>query len=231
MAQPPPPSRNTAPRPTPDRKALAKVGESVRARLARDPSVYRVPVDQAEIFAIGDFLDARECARLIALTNDVARPSDLTRDIEGDYRTSYSGDVDRADPVVRTVERRLYDLLGIDASWGEAIQGQRYHPGQQFKQHCDWFDTQQPYWDKEAACGGQRSWTGMVYLNTVEEGGVTEFTRIGVTIPPQAGALLLWNNNLPDGTVNWNTMHAALPVVRGVKYVITKWFRSRRWGL
>lgn len=224
-------SRNLPVRQTPDRKALARIGESVRARLARDPSVYRVPVDRAEIFAVGDFLDARECARLIEMIDDVARPSDLTRDIEGDYRTSYSGDVDRADPVVRAVERRFYDLLGIDDSWGETIQGQRYHRGQQFKEHCDWFDTDQSYWARESATGGQRSWTGMVYLNTVEEGGVTEFTRLGVTIPPQAGALLLWNNNLPDGTVNWDTMHAALPVVHGVKYVITKWFRSRRWGM
>lgn len=231
MPQAPSSIPDPAHRPTPDRKALAQVGRSVRARLAGDPSVYRVPVESAEIYAIADFLDPRECARLIALIDDVARPSDLTRDIEGDYRTSYSGDVDPTDPIVRTVERRLYDLLGIDATWGETIQGQRYHPGQQFKQHCDWFDTSHSYWTKEAATGGQRTWTGMVYLNTVEEGGVTEFSRIGVTIPPQAGALLLWNNNLADGTVNWNTMHAALPVVRGVKYVITKWFRSRRWGM
>jgi prolyl 4-hydroxylase len=217
-------------RPAPDRKALARVGEQVRSRLARDPSVYRVPVDRAEIFAVADLLDARECMHLMQLIDAVARPSELTRDSENDYRTSYSGDVDRDDPVVRAVERRLYDLVGIDASWGETIQGQRYQPGQQFKEHCDWFDTDAAYWKEMAAVGGQRSWTGMVYLNTVEEGGVTEFTRLGVTIPPQAGALLLWNNNLPDGRENWDTMHAALPVVRGVKYVITKWFRSRRWG-
>lgn len=230
MAQARPTERSPDARPTPDRKALAATGESVRTRLGSDPSIYRVPVEQAEIFAVADFLDARECAHMIALIDQVARPSELTRDIEDDYRTSYSGDVDRTDPVVRAIERRLYDLIGIDASWGETIQGQRYHPGQQFKEHCDWFDTTQPYWKTEAALGGQRSWTGMVYLNTVEQGGVTEFTRIGVTIPPQAGVLLLWNNNRPDGTVNWDTMHAALPVEAGVKYVITKWFRARRWG-
>lgn len=217
-------------RPTPDRTALAAIGRSVRARLAADPGAYKVPVDQAEIYAVADFLDERECAHLIGLIDQVARPSELTRDLDEDYRTSYSGDVDRADPVVRAVERRLYDLLGIDASWGETIQGQRYTAGQQFKEHCDWFDTTQPYWKQEAAVGGQRSWTGMVYLNTVEAGGITEFVRIGVTIPPQQGVLLLWNNNLADGAVNWDTMHAALPVESGVKYVITKWFRARRWG-
>ncbi|MBB4859044.1 prolyl 4-hydroxylase [Novosphingobium chloroacetimidivorans] len=217
-------------RPAPDRRALAAIGDKVRARLAADPTVYRVPVERAEIFAVGDFLDAHECEHVMRLIDEVARPSDITRDAEPDFRTSYSGDVPQSDPVVRAVERRLYDLLGIDLAWGETVQGQRYTVGQQFKEHCDWFDTTQGYWRAEGQLGGQRSWTAMVYLNTVEAGGVTEFTRLGVTIPPQAGALLLWNNNRPDGRVNWDTLHAALPVERGVKYVITKWFRSRRWG-
>lgn len=211
------------------RSALADVGERVRLRLANDPSAYRVPIERAEIFAIGDFLDARECAHLVSLIDAVARPSDLVHDGSFEnYRTSYSGDIDQADPVVRAIERRLYDLLGIDLAWGETIQGQRYHPGQEFKEHCDWFDANQRYWREEDRRGGQRSWTAMAYLNDVEEGGTTAFTRLGVTIPPQKGALLVWNNNLPDGTVNWDTMHAGLPVERGVKYVITKWFRARR---
>lgn len=227
MARPPSP-----PAPNHDRKPLAAIGESVRRRLANDPGVYRVPVEAAEIFAVADFLDPGECAHVIGMIDKVARPSDLHSDDPSyrNYRTSYSGDVDRNDAVIRAVERRLSDLMGIDLSWGETVQGQRYHPGQEFREHCDWFDVIQPYWQEEYRRGGQRSWTAMVYLNTVEDGGVTEFTRLGVTIPPQQGALLVWNNNLPDGTPNWDTMHAALPVVRGAKYVITKWFRGRRWG-
>ena len=64
----------------------------------------------------------------------------------------------------------------------------------------------------------------------VEEGGVTEFPRIGVSVPPEEGALMIWNNALPDGRPNPDTLHAALPVVRGVKYVVTKWFRTRPWS-
>jgi len=199
--------------------------------LARDPSAYRVPVDRAEIFAFGGFLDAHECAHVRGLIDAVARPSELVHDGRYEaYRTSYSGDVDQADPIIRLVERRLADLIGIDLRWGENVQGQRYYPGQQFKEHCDWFDTRSAYWQDELRKGGQRSWTAMVYLNDVEEGGTTDFVRLGVSIPPQQGALLLWNNNLPDGTPNYDTLHAALPVIRGEKYVITKWFRARPWG-
>lgn len=213
-----------------DRPALARVGTSVRARLAADPTVYRVPVDQAEIFAVSDFLSADECTHLIGMIDRVARPSDLFEETYQEaYRTSYSGDVDRTDSFVRMIERRLSDLLGLDPSWGEQFQGQRYHPGQEFKQHCDWFDTGARYWPSEIKRGGQRSWTAMAYLNDVDEGGVTEFTRIGATVTPERGLLLVWNNATPDGLPNHDTMHAACPVIKGAKYVVTKWFRTREW--
>jgi prolyl 4-hydroxylase len=203
----------------------------VRKRLSLDPAGHRVDVDRAEIYAIGQFLSPEECAHLIAMIDRVAKPSS-TYDPENQnrYRTSFSGDVDSSDSFVRMIERRLCDLLGIDMSWGETVQGQRYHPGQEFKAHYDWFDTKARYWPDEVARGGQRSWTAMVYLNDVDEGGATAFSRLGISVQPQAGALLVWNNALPDGTPNPDVLHAALPVETGVKYVITKWFRTRPWG-
>lgn len=219
----------------PDARALAETGKLVRERLKNDPAAYRVPVEGAEIYAFGDFLDAVECDRLIAIIDDVAQPSQLLQDsvvsaYPADYRTSYSGDVDPEDSFVRQIERRICDLVGLEPSWGETVQGQRYYPGQEFRKHCDFFDTNGDYWADEASRGGQRSWTAMVYLNDVEAGGLTDFVNLGVTIPPQRGALLLWNNANLDGTPNHATMHAAQPVERGVKYVITKWFRTRPWG-
>jgi len=71
------------------------------------------------------------------------------------------------------------------------VQGQRYAPGQEFQAHYDWFDTAAAYWPKEIERGGQRSWTAMAYLNDIPEGGATVFERIGVSVQPQAGALLV----------------------------------------
>lgn len=214
-----------------DKAALARVGDTVRRRLAADPTVYRVPVEPAEIFAVSDFLSSGECTHLIATIDHAARPSELFEEVYREaYRTSYSGDVDPDDSFVRMIERRLSDLLGIEPSWGERMQGQRYHPGQEFKEHCDWFDTATGYWRREIERGGQRSWTAMAYLNDVEDGGITEFPRLGVRITPERGLLLVWNNATPDGRPNTETLHAALPVVKGVKYIVTKWFRTRPWS-
>ncbi len=203
----------------------------MRARLDADPSVYRVPVEKAELFAAVDFLSPAECVRLIAMIDQAARPSPTFENEENQqYRTSYSADIDRSDSFVQMIERRMCDLLGLGESWGETIQGQRYMPGQEFKGHYDWFNTQASYWPTEVKRGGQRCWTAMIYLNDVEEGGDTHFTRLGISVPPQAGMLLAWNNALPDGTQNPDAMHAGYPVICGTKYIVTKWFRTRKWS-
>lgn len=213
-----------------DQAALAEIGASVRARLAGDPAIYTVPTDKAEIFAIGDFLNADECERLRIMIDEVARPSSLHEvDYASGFRTSFSGDLDPDDSFVRGIARRIDDVLGIDPTFGEPIQGQRYLPGQQFKPHNDWFYTSEKYWALEKARGGQRSWTAMAYLNEVEEGGDTHFTHVGMKIQPKPGVLMIWNNAHRDGTPNVDTMHAGSPVVSGAKYVITRWYRTREW--
>ena len=231
MTAPSQPSSTPRPAPIADRGALSRVGAMVRKRLEADPVVYKIPAEQAEIYAVANFLDAAECARFIAIVDRVAKPSRaFDVDYAQNYRTSYSGDVDPADPFVKMIERRISDLLGLPPACGETVQGQRYLPGQEFKPHNDWFYTNADYWAIERKRGGQRSWTAMAYLNAVEEGGATDFPTIGLSIPPQAGALLIWNNARADGTVNDATLHAGTPVVKGVKYVITKWYRTRKWG-
>ncbi|HBI21861.1 MAG TPA: 2OG-Fe(II) oxygenase [Legionella sp.] len=213
----------------PETAALKAQGESVTARLAADPAAYRLPVDGLVIFGIADFFSATECQRLMATVDAVAKPSAVfggTGASQG--RTSFSGDVDPQDPFIQMLQRRIDDLLGINSRFGETIQGQRYQPGQEFRAHYDWFDTGGEYWEEENRAG-QRTWTAMAYLNAVEEGGSTDFPKINLSVPPQPGALLVWNNMSPDGTPNRNALHAGTPVKRGVKYVLTKWYRARPW--
>ncbi|MCL6249491.1 2OG-Fe(II) oxygenase [Altererythrobacter sp. KTW20L] len=213
-----------------DQPALRKVGNTVRERLAANPAVWKVPTDKAEVFAVADFMNAEECARMIAMIDEVARPSTVfDLQYKDGYRTSYSGDVDPHHPFIRMLDRRIDDLMGIEPTFGETIQGQRYMPGQEFKPHHDWFHPNTSYWEIETARGGQRAWTAMVYLNDVDEGGTTDFTDLGMAIEPKAGVLLLWNNTDAQGLPNHATIHAGRPVVRGAKYVITKWYRAKPW--
>jgi prolyl 4-hydroxylase len=210
---------------------------SERARQAREVAArlqaaggQRAPIEAAEIYLFDKYLDDTDCATLIRLIDVDRRPSTLlspTDDTE--FRNSDSCDLDRWSAEVRPIDERIARLLGAPLEHGETIQGQRYAPGQQFKAHCDYFHEGEAYWPAMQVSGGQRTWTAMAFLSDVEEGGATWFPRAGIRIAPKKGLLVVWNNMLPDGTPNPDTLHEGMRVIEGTKYIITKWFRERPW--
>lgn len=215
----------------PDKGPLARLGIMVRTRLAANPAVRAVASGKAELFQLPGFMTPAECAEMCALIDADAKPSPVFAEKAGkSRRTSYSGDFDPWDPFVLAIQRRIDELLGIPGEYGETIQGQRYQVGQEFPLHFDWFRTDAPYWPRQQETGGQRSWTAMVFLNDVEGGGKTDFPALGVAVEPERGALLAWNNATPEGYSNEWTVHSGMPVTEGVKYIVTRWYRTRKWG-
>ncbi|BDI60782.1 prolyl hydroxylase family protein [Qipengyuania nanhaisediminis] len=204
--------------------------ESVGERLAGNARIQRLPYPGIELFQYRDFIDARACRDFIAMIDADRRPSTIA-DPNGDdyFRTSETCDLDPAHPAVEAVEQAFFALGGIDPAFGEPLQGQRYDVGQEFKPHTDYFQPDGADYDKYCAVSGQRTWTFMVYLNAVEAGGATRFKRIGKTFQPETGKLVCWNNRLPDGGVNPATIHHGMKVRKGVKYIITKWYREKEW--
>ena len=213
----------------PDRERLRKIGLKVRRRLAANPQVQRIASDRAELWAMPRFLDPVECGRLIVMIDRVAQPSTtyLNKYSDG-VRTSFSGNFDPRDPFIVNLNHRLDALLGLDSSHAEAVEGQRYAAGQEFKPHIDWFQESSPAWAMEKDFGGQRSYTVMAYLNPVEGGGETDFPLLDLAVQPLQGLLLVWNNADEDGVPNPYTLHAGNKVTRGFKYVFTRWYRSRK---
>lgn len=207
-----------------------RVGGEVATRLDRDPRAQRVETDHAQVYWIADFLTPDQCAALIQLIDTNRRPS-TTLSVEGQegFRTSESCDMDRWSPKVRPIDEAIADLLGVPHENGETMQGQRYAPGQQFKAHHDYFHADQPYYQGVTRDGGQRTWTAMIFLNAVTEGGATWFPQAGFRVEPAPGLLLAWNNMKPGGEPNVSTLHEGMAVVRGTKYIVTKWFREGRW--
>jgi prolyl 4-hydroxylase len=211
-------------------KPRAEIGSAVAARLAANPAVTHIPIDGVQFFHHEQFLDPDQCDRLIALIDIGRRPSTLLSDRAGvGFRTSDSCDMDRWSPEVRPIDESIAELLGLDPRCGETMQGQRYDIGQQFRAHHDYFHEAEKYWADMERCGGQRTWTAMIYLNDVAEGGATWFPQAGIRVSPKRGLLLAWNNMKADGSPNERTLHEGMPVVEGVKYIVTKWFREGFW--
>lgn len=204
---------------------------AVEARVLAHGGVQRVPSAKLTLFVRRALLPPDLCAALIDRIDRVRRPSTIA-DSNGDptYRTSETGDLDAADPVVIAAEALLAGLTGLDPAHGEPLQGQRYAIGQEFKGHTDYFEPKGlDYWD-HCMIAGNRTWTVMAYLNVPEAGGSTRFKAVDKTIQPETGKVVAWNNRRPDGSLNPATIHHGMKVRAGVKYVITKWYRERPWG-
>ncbi|MEN7538394.1 2OG-Fe(II) oxygenase [Aurantiacibacter flavus] len=218
--------------PKEDPAKLALIGAQVRARLRADTRAEDLGGDKADMFLLRDFFTADECVRLVRIIDKKIGPSTLFEGTQRDgFRTSSTHHFDAGDPATRELEKRIDAATGIPHQHAETTQGQRYEAGQQFKHHYDYFFASEPYWQQERRRGGQRTWTAMLFLNDVEEGGETDWPELGLSVKPEAGALLAWNNMARDGTPNRNTLHAGTPVVKGVKYVITQWYRQDPWTL
>jgi prolyl 4-hydroxylase len=216
--------------PNNDPAKLARIGAHVTKRLNANPLVQQVEHPDAQLYVYQGFLSAKDCKTLIAKIDADAVPSTLYKGTEqAGFRTSFSCHLNRWDPFVAKIETRMSDVLGIDNEFAETMQGQRYQVGQEFKAHHDFFHPNQSYWTQEGPRGGQRSWTAMIFLNEPKEGGTTEFPHLGLGVRPQAGMMLMWNNAQPDGTLNYKTLHTGTPVTKGVKHIITKWYRQNNW--
>ncbi|MGC5196975.1 prolyl hydroxylase family protein [Aphanothece microscopica] len=200
--------------------------EAPLTRPEHRPRAWRLDTPLAQVYEVPDLLSPNDCEALMAAIDGQLMPSTVTRG-DSHYRTSRTCHLRGSDLAVR-VDQLLADLLGVDASFSEPLQGQRYDPGQYFKEHTDWFAPGTEEFATHSNPGGQRTWTVMIYLNTVARGGQTCFKRLGRCFTPVQGLALAWNNLMADGTPNPFTLHEAMPVLEGSKWVITKWFRAEQ---
>ena len=197
-------------------------------------AVKRLPFPFTQIYTIDNFLTVVECKDLINISDKILRPSTVAD--YGDtsavtkYRTSKTADLHYFNsPFLNYIDNKIADLMGFYPFLGEILQAQKYAPGQYYKEHCDYFCPLAKEFKTYTEWMGQRTWTVMVYLNDVEEGGETYFKHLKLKIKPTAGKAVIWNNLYSSGIPNPKTLHEALAPVSGDKYVITKWWRS--WPL
>ena len=176
------------------------------------------------VYIIDDFLDKEECRMIIDEFQGTYIKSPLTRHDPNDqnFRTSMSTFFKDDTNNQKYITNKILKTINLKSKCSERAQIQHYKIGNEFKSHWDWFD---PKLEKEYYDKGQRTWTFMVYLNDVDEGGETYFNRLDLSITPKLGRAVVWANLNSNGEVDYDTQHAGTPIKQGEKYIITKWFK------
>ena len=208
---------------------------------AKDPVAYgQMPSLQVEvlswsprIFVFRNFLSDEECDYLKAyaepyLTRSTVVDNDSPEPLIIEGRTSegmFFPD-QHGDPIITAIEDRISLLTMISKKNGENIQVLRYQEGGQYLPHYDWFDANTMGGVYHMLRGGQRVASFLMYLNTPEEGGETIFPYLNIKCRPQKGTALLFYDCKLDGTVHQFTFHGGAPVIKGQKWLATKWFRQ-----
>lgn len=192
-----------------------------------------------------NFATAEQCESIIEMAKPRLEPSTLAlrkgetvQSTQG-IRTSsgmfiYASMDDSG--VLDAVEEKIARVTMIPRSHGEAFNILRYENGQKYDSHYDAFDSE-VYGPQKS----QRVATFLLYLSTVEEGGDTAFPMEngfndsenydfqkcnGLRLRPRQGDGLLFYSLHPNTSIDVASLHESCPVIKGEKWVATKWIRD-----
>ena len=185
---------------------------------------------QPRVIVFGGFLSDEECEGLIALSHPRLLRSETVDTQTGGSevnaaRTSDGMFFERGEaPLIAHIEQRIAALLNWPLERGEGLQILRYRPGAEYRPHHDYFDPSQPGTAPVLKRGGQRVGTLLMYLNTPECGGATVFPDAGLEVMPVRGQAVFFSYDRPHPVTR--TLHGGAPVLRGEKWVATKWLRE-----
>ena len=200
-----------------------------RTNLDRDVQVM-FSLDHPRVVLFQNFLSAAECDELIRLSRNRMQASHVIDMDSGNTRadagrTSSGTAFTRGEsPLIERIERRIEALLQWPYERGEALQILRYEVGQEYKPHYDYVDPTQPGAAPFLARGGQRVASLVMYLNTPQDGGGTNFPDVGLEIAAHQGCAVYFSYDRPHPMTR--SRHGGMPVRAGEKWVATKWLRE-----
>lgn len=198
------------------------------------PPTARVLSTLPPVAMIDGLLTAAECRLLIASARPHLDDSRVTDPLTGiasahPIRTSRHTSFD---PLLETsasalIQLRLAAAAGVTLAQCEHLAVLHYLPGQEYRPHRDYLPPGALAINRPQA--GNRMRTLCVYLNNVEAGGETEFPAAKLTIQPQPGRAIVFDNLDASGRPIAESIHAGLPVRSGEKWLATLWIRERQY--
>ncbi|XP_016955266.2 prolyl 4-hydroxylase subunit alpha-2-like [Drosophila biarmipes] len=124
--------------------------------------------------------------------------------------------------LMKKLNQRITDATSLSVVQSEDLQISNYGIAGHLYEHQDSGKSPEgTFW-----VSGNRVITALYYLSDVELGGETVFPFLDLRVRTQKGSLLVWYNLLLNGTSDWRVRHASCPILKGDKWIATKWLRE-----
>lgn len=176
-----------------------------------------------------NFIDIDYCDNFISLAENKFEPAKtIGRQIEG-YRVADSCWLMDNEKGVLSYKEKVSSFLNLPLENMENLHIVRYQVGGEYKKHQDFFHPGESYYENVINRGGQRTHSVLLYLNDDFTGGETDFPKLQIKVKPEKGKMIVWTNLNEDGTLDYDSIHAGLPVITGVKYIATIWIRESKF--
>ena len=189
-------------------------------------------LSQPDVVLITNFLSNDECEALIQSSLSRLTPSTVVN-LQAGGRMSHDGRTSEGmafkiseTEVIKAIESRISELINLPIENGEGIQVLHYQIGAEYRPHYDYFPESQLGSKEFLEQGGQRVATLIMYLNDVDAGGETVFPELSLSVAPKKGSALYFSYTNSLGQVDDKTLHGGAPVVKGEKWIATKWIRK-----
>lgn len=127
------------------------------------------------------------------------------------------------------IKKLVFEQTSLPIENQEAIHVVNYKIGGEYKEHHDFFHATSEDFNNHVSRGGQRSYSLLFYLNDDFDGGETKFVKDNLIIKPKQGKLLMWTNLNEDGSLDYDSKHAGLPVLSGEKWIAIVWVRQNKF--
>lgn len=190
--------------------------------------------DEPNVRVFDDFVSDSEIAHLIAAGNQDLAPALVSLGEKGSLSQGRTGRncwiAHSHDPIIAALSDRISALIALPLLNAESLQLIHYFETQEYAPHFDAWDAGTEAGDRCMKRGGQRLVTCLLYLNDVEQGGGTNFPKLGIIVEAKKGRMLVFNNCHPGTTIRHpSTLHGGMPVLTGEKWACNLWFRERSY--
>lgn len=176
-----------------------------------------------------NLLSVDECNELIQMSKDKLFEATTLGENVKDYRTANNTWLFEKTDLTDKIKNIVLEKTNLPIENQEQIHIVKYNVGGEYKEHHDFFHPNTDYFESQIQRGGQRVYSCLFYLNDDFIGGETDFPKMNCIIKPELGKLVIWKNLNDDLSINYNSLHAGLPVISGEKWICIVWVRENKF--